>query len=267
MTEGSFVQEINLYELLKHYTKYTIFIIALTLIGLAAGYGYSQYLQVPLYKSDATLILIQSDTSVNQPKIINNYIEIVKSRKVLEPVISNVGLNLTYEQFVKSVSTSNDKDTEVLKLSIATTDKNTSKQAVNATIKSFKEEVKRLYDVNSIEVVDPASTPTVAYNVKTNIQLSLAAVTGFILAIITIFFIYDFKLSTKYKKRGSLIDDKSIAKGIVSIFKFIFFPIIWIFKPRKKKSVSKKSISTSKRSAKKTNSAKAKKITKKTTGK
>lgn len=252
MSEGSFVQEINLYEFLKHYTKYTIFISVATLIGLIGGLVYTNNIQVPMYKSNATLILIQPTPTETKPTVINNYLELLKSRRVLEPVLNEVNINQSYEQFVNSVSTSSDKDTEVVKLSIATTNGDTSRKAVDATIQSFKEEVKRLYTVNTIQVVDPASTPKDAYNVRTGLQIILAGMVGFILSIIAVFFIYDFSLSTKSKKQNSLIDNKTIADKLSTIFRTSSKPV----------KATKPKAKTTKKS-----SAKAKKTTKKTTGK
>lgn len=194
------MQEINLYDLIKHYARYWLFIFVMTLLGLIGGLIYNHY-QVPLYKSTSTLILIDpknstSSTAANTT-LINNYLALMKSRRVLEPVISNLNLNISYEQLVSDVTTSNDKDTQVVKLTISSTNPQTSKQAVDGTVASFKDEVKRLYDVDSIKIVDGANTPTAPYNVRKNIQLGLAAAAGFLLSLIIVFFIYDFNLNRK----------------------------------------------------------------------
>ena len=64
------VQEINLYDLLKHYKSYLIAIIICALIGLGVGFAYNAWIQKPLYKSQATLLLVTTDQSVSTNKAI-----------------------------------------------------------------------------------------------------------------------------------------------------------------------------------------------------
>lgn len=188
--------EINLYDLLAHYAKYWLFIVLSTIIGLAAGLAYTNLIQVPVYKSDATLILVDSiPSSTKDATQINNYLELLKSRRVLQPVINENNLGQSYTELSKSITTSNDKDTEVVKLSVSISDPQKSQQVLNDAIVSFKREVKKLYDKDNIEVVDSASLPTEPANVKSTLQITLGAIAGFLFAIIVVFFIYDYRLS------------------------------------------------------------------------
>lgn len=203
------MQEINLYDLMRHYARYWAFILAITLVGFISGVVYNNFVQKPLYKSNATLILIDASptTTVKDPTIINNYIELLKSRRVLEPVIQNLKLHQSYEQLAESISTSNDKDTQVVKVSISSKDSNSSKKAVDGAVASFRAEVKRLYNKDNIQVVDSASTPTLPYNVHKGLQLVLFTAAGFLTAIIIVFFIYDFNLNRITAKRTERVRD------------------------------------------------------------
>lgn len=189
--------EINLYDLLAHYAKYWLFLAVSIILGLTAGLAYTNYIQVPQYKSNATLILINTDqtSSVKDATTINNYIELVKSRRVLEPVINDRKLGQSYEQLAESIGTSNDKDTEVVKLSVSTSDPNVSQNVLNDAIASFKKQLKSLYNNDNVQVVDSASLPTEPYNVRGTLQIGLATIASLLLAIIIVFFIYDFNLS------------------------------------------------------------------------
>lgn len=190
------MQEINLYDLLKHYAKYWLFIVAFSFMGLIAGLIYNNAIQAPMYKSNATLLVLNTTGSTEaKTTTINNYLELLKSRRVLEPVLMQLNLNKSYEQLVGSVTTTNDKNTEVVKLTIATANPEQSKKIVDATITSFKDEVKRLYNTENIQVIDSANLPNAPYNVRKTIQLVLFTAAGFLLSIIVVFFIYDFKLS------------------------------------------------------------------------
>ena len=167
-----------------------------TLAGLLVGLLYNNYMQQPLYKSNATLLVINKEgTADSKTTTINNYLQLVKTRKVLEPVVQQVGAGDSYDAIVGAVTATNDKGTEVIKLSIATNDPTKSKNMLDATIESFKQEVATIYKSNTIQVIDSANLPSSAYNVRANVQLALATAAGFLFSVIVLFFTYDFKLS------------------------------------------------------------------------
>ena len=203
------MQELNLYQLFQYYAKKWIVITVFTVMGLAAGLIYAFYLQTPLYKSDATLILIDPTKSSNptkDPTLLNNYITLFKSRRVLQPVIDKLSLNKDYDDLVKSVTATNDKDTEVLKISVASEKADTSMLIVDEAITSFKKEAAALYDTDNIQVVDKANRPDKPYNVNPILQVGVATAGGLVTSLITLFIAYDYSeakalRSSKEKKK------------------------------------------------------------------
>lgn len=195
------MQEINLYDLLKHYAKYWYFIVAMTLLALIAGLIYNNFIQVPLYKSNATLIVVNTSgtTLKSDATLINNYQQLLKSRRVIEQVISERSIKDSYQTVVDSVDTTNEKDTEVIKVSYYSTSPEQSQIVLSATIESFKNKIKDIYGNDNIQVVDGASIAYEPYNVSKLLQLALAAAVGLLSSIIILFFVYDYRLSTKDK--------------------------------------------------------------------
>lgn len=196
------MQEINLYQLLQYYAKKWVVIVAFTVTGLVAGLIYSFYLQTPLYKSDATLILIDPEKAISaakDPTLINNYIELFKSRKVLEPVIEKLNLDISYEELAGSIAATSEKDTEVIKVSASSENAETSMMVTDEAIASFKQEVGRLYDKDNIEIVDRANRPTVPYNVHAVLQVVVSMALGLVAALTLLFFAYDFSQSKTEK--------------------------------------------------------------------
>ena len=206
------MEDINLYQLIKFYAKKWMWIISLTILGLIGGYIYNTYIQTPLYKSEATLILINPDDKkiVQDTTLINNYMQLFKSRRVLEPVIAKLNLNKSYEDFINSIEATNAKDTEVIKVSVSTTSADTSKQLVDGAVDSFKEQVNELYKIKNVQIVDDASTADKPYNVNKNMTLIISTAAGFILSIIILFFVYDFKMSNKGKSNTKALKSKKI---------------------------------------------------------
>lgn len=192
------MQEINLYDLIKYYAKNWVFIATLTVLGLIGGIIYNNYIQTPLYKSDATLLVVDSaDSAPQDTTTINNYVELFKSRRVLEPVITTVHIPITYDELVKSVDTTNEKDTELIKVSISSEDPSTSKALVSGAVTSFMKQIAKLYAVDNIQVVDKASNATPPFNVHKGMQITLGTLGGLVSAFIALFFVYDYNFGKK----------------------------------------------------------------------
>lgn len=187
------MEEINLYKLLRFYVQNWLLIVSLTLIGLAAGLAYNQFIQVPMYKSSATLLFINPDGrgSTQDATWLNNYVQLFRSRRVIEPVMDKQNINVSFDQFIGSVDATNDKGTEVIKLAVSTDDSEKSRNFLGEALVSFKDEAKKLYGTDNLRVVDNASDTESPYNVKKGLQLLIATTAGFVLSLIVLFFIYD----------------------------------------------------------------------------
>ena len=189
------MEEINLYKLLGFYVRNWLLILSITLAGLAAGLIYNQFIQVPMYKSDATLLLIKED-GVSQDMnatLLNNYVQLFQSRRVLEPVMQDQKLDMKFEDFVKRVSATNEKSTEVLLLSVSTDDPEVSERFLGAAVQNFKSEAEELYGKDNLTIVDDASNAEPPYNVNKVLQLAIASGIGFIVSLLVLFFIHDIK--------------------------------------------------------------------------
>lgn len=193
------MEEINLYKLLGFYVRNWLLILSLTLAGLGAGLVYNQFIQVPMYKSNATLLVIKDVGSTQDTTLLNNYVQLFQSRRVLEPVIKAQKLDMNFEQLIGNVSASNDKNTEVLRLSVSTNNPEISQKFLAAAVDRFQDEAEKLYGKRNIIVVDNASSAEPPYNVKPGLQLAIATGVGFVVSLLVLFFIYD--------ARGGKVDD------------------------------------------------------------
>lgn len=185
------MEEINLYKLLGFYVRNWLLILSITLTGLAAGLIYNQFIQVPLYKSNATLLLTKDRGATQDTTLLNNYVQLFQSRRVLEPAIENQKINTTYDAFVGNVEAVNTKGTEVIKLSVSTTNPEQSRNFLSEAVVIFKTEAKKIYGADNLTIVDNASDAVPPYNVKKGQQLAIASAAGFVVSLLVLFFIYD----------------------------------------------------------------------------
>ena len=199
------MQEINLYDLIKFYGKKWRIIVILTVAGLAGGFVFNTFIQAPEYKSDATLAVVLPSTAYSSDTTLNNYVELFKSRRVLDPVISELKINKSYEQFVRTFDISNDKTASIIHMSVVNSDQRQSKIIATNAIASFENEVKNVYNADNVRIVDGANEPSKPYNVNLLMQLVIASAAGFIASVIGLFFAYDFKKS-KQNSNSSLVN-------------------------------------------------------------
>lgn len=206
-------QEINLYHLFSYYIKRWWLILSLTVLGLVAGFLYANYVQTPLYKSDVSLLIVASANpaaSTQDTTLINNYIELLSSRRVLESVIDKQNLSISYEELREAMTVTNNKSTQVIKVSVSSEDARTSQRVLGDAVASFRQEVKRLYASDSnIQVVDDANLPNQPYNIHKELVIAAAGLAGLALSLVIIFIVYDFNLN---KAKNSAFDTNKNAK-------------------------------------------------------
>ena len=206
------MQEINLYDLLKYYAKNWLILLSAIFAGAIIGLVYTSYIQNPSYRSNATLFIVNNDqTAISKDStLINNYLELIKSRRVLEPVISELNLNKDYNQITGSVSADNQKDTAIIKLAVVSDSPDTSRDIANSTTASFRKQIKDLYGKENIQVVDSASLATAPYNVRKSLQLAVATTAGLLIASVAVFFMYDYRLNNGTLNKKKISKPKAV---------------------------------------------------------
>ncbi len=188
------MEEINIVDFFKYLARNWLVIVGLTIFGVLAGYAYNTFIQRPLYRSNATLLLVnKTDENISTASLVNNYSELFKSRSVLETAMEAQGYVGSYESLMDNTTSTVSSGTEVIKVAIATGNPQTSREIMVAAIEAFQDQMASIYGVNNLEIVDDASLPRDAYNVDTTMQLALAGTAGLILSLLILFFAFDYR--------------------------------------------------------------------------
>ena len=200
------MEEINLYDLMRFYARKWLTIATVVMIGAILGVIYTFFVQQPQYKSTATLLLVGTGRTSNQESVVlNNYVQLFESRRILEPVIAEQKYDATYDKLAANTTAENVKNTDIINVSISTSSPKTSKALLEAAIEKFRNEAKTLYGDGAIKinVVDAADAPIAPTNVKPIQQIGLATVASFALAIVALFFIYDYTTAQKTQTKAA----------------------------------------------------------------
>lgn len=204
------MEEINLMEIFQYFKARIIWIIATILIVIIIGNIYTIFTRVPLYKSNTTIVLVnsndtnntstgfynQNDLAVNQ-KLVSTYSEIVKSRKVLEQVIENLDLDYSYGGLYSNVKVSSVSNTEIIKIEVTDVNANMAKKITNEIANVFSEEIKDIYNLENVSIVDRAIKADNAYNLNYKKDNLIYILVGLVLSCSIIFVIYYFDTTIK----------------------------------------------------------------------
>lgn len=199
---------IDLTEILSAVRQHLLELIFVTLAAALVGFTASKSLMTPKYDSSALMIVntrqdvnanVTSDQINSATKLVSTYSIIIKSDTVLQQVIDNLGLNLTYAKLNKRVTVAAVDDTQVMKITVQSDSPEWARQVCEQIITVAPDVIKEAVEAGSVKVISNASLATepVSPNIKKNTML--AAAVGFVLVIgiIVLQVLLDNKINTE----------------------------------------------------------------------
>jgi len=187
------MEEIDLKELITIFWEKKATIILITAIFMVLGFIYSSFLVVPKYEAATTILLVQTsseegtvsgitsnDITLNS-KLISTYSDLVKSKRVIRKVISNLGINDSEDSIKNSVQVTAKTDTAILEIKVKHTEPQKSADIANEIAKVFAEEVKELYKINNVSTIDVAEPNETPSNVNLKKDIIMFGAIGFVL--------------------------------------------------------------------------------------
>ncbi len=130
-------------------------IILLSGLILAGVVGtYNKFFVTPMYSSTTQLVIVGSTSTITSltdlqigSSLTKDYIMVVKSRPVVEKVIENLKLDMSYEQLLSRVQVTNEAETRILSISITDADPYMAKQIVDQFALVSKTRIAELMDI------------------------------------------------------------------------------------------------------------------------
>lgn len=202
------MEEINIRDFLNYLKKYVLVIAAVALVLIIGVFIYDKSIKKPLYTTYTTIILTksnetqtgttitQNDILLNQ-KLVETYSKIIKSKLVLEQVISETGVTYTAEELSENVSVEAYENTEMLKISVTDQDPELAASIANSIAQVFSGEIAKIYQINNISVVDVAVTPEEVSNNTLKRDLLIALFISIFGTIGVVFVVYYFDDTVK----------------------------------------------------------------------
>ncbi|MCI8276714.1 MAG: polysaccharide biosynthesis tyrosine autokinase [Clostridia bacterium] len=207
------MEEIDLRRLSK--TAYTMkwYIVLIMILFISAGSAYSFVYNQPKYKSytkialtqiategegDSTNSITQTDITMNK-NLVDTYNEIITSKTVLKEVRENLSLDITDTELTKMISTTSADNTTILKIEVASRNPELSKNVANEIAKVFSKQVKEMYNISNVHILDEAEKSENPYNINHVRDIAIFSALGIAVstALVLIMYLLDTTIKTE----------------------------------------------------------------------
>lgn len=179
--------EIDLLELLKALKRRLWIILAVTILCGGITGAFSKFVLTPQYTSTAMVYILSKETTLTSladlqigSQLTKDYAVIVTSRPVLEDVIGNLGLDITYKDMKKKITIDNPKDTRILSISAEDPDPKMAKTIVDEIANTASEYISDIMEMVPPKLIESGEIPvekTSPSNIK---NAALGALIGFV---------------------------------------------------------------------------------------
>ena len=162
------VQEIDLLDLFGYYLSRLPLLIAAVIIGALIAGLFTHFLipekftatsRMYMVSSSSDSVVDLSDLNIGA-SLSNDYVELMKSRPVIEDVIEKQKLDYTYEQVLGMISLSVVSNTRIVKISVTSTDPKEAMEIANQMARTSKRLLPIVMDAPSPTIAEDAVMPT-----------------------------------------------------------------------------------------------------------
>ena len=200
------MEEINLEELFYYFRNKISWIIIAIILAIGIGNTFTILTRTPMYKSSTTMVLVNENkdsstynTTEQQlnKNLVGTYSEIIKSRMILETVISNLKLDYTSSELASNISVEAVDNTEIIKVSVSDANEKEATSIANEIAKVFMKKIQKIYNLNNVSIIDKAEDAIAPYNVNYLKDNAIYILTGLVLSCGTIFIFFYFDTTIK----------------------------------------------------------------------
>lgn len=170
-------------------------ILAVTIVSGLLGWGVSSFLLTPRYEASVNMIVnagtdavttLTNDNISTSQNLVDTYAIIIKSNTVLNQVISELNLDLTYEELYEQVSVNAINKTQVMKIAAQDEDPAQAQRIVDTIVKIAPDIVVDAVGAGSCKVVSQVAVDSEPVFPDVQNITVLAALAGMVICIAVI---------------------------------------------------------------------------------
>lgn len=198
--------EIDLLDLVGYYMSHLPVLIASILAGaVIAGVFTIQFIprrytatsRMYMISASSDSVVDLSDLNIGA-SLSNDYVELMKSRPIIEDVINRLGLEYTYEELLPMISLNVVTNTRIVRISVISTDPREAMNIANQMAWTSKSKLPVIMDAPAPSIAEEAVLPKVksSPSVSRNVVLGALLLLAVALAALTFFYLMDDTLKT-----------------------------------------------------------------------
>ena len=156
-------RQIDIKKMFLSFYRDSWIIILTAVIFSIIGFFYTKYYITPIYRANALMLvdskqdisnIYTSESFNSSQKLASTYRIVITSRSVLQPVIDDMGLDMTYEQLSSSISVSLVDATQVLSISVANSNRDTAVAITNKILEICPDIIIETVGAGSVKIVE-----------------------------------------------------------------------------------------------------------------
>lgn len=200
------VQEIDLIDLFGYYMSRLWLLIAAVVIGAVIAGAYTHYMipdrftavsRMYMISASSSSVVDLSDLNIGA-SLSNDYVELMKSRPIIEDVITELGLGYTYEQVLDMIRLDVVTNTRIIKISATSTDPEEAMNIANQMARIAKIRLPKIMDAPSPSIAEQAVLPTQksSPSLSRNVMMGSLVLLFLVLAFLTVQYLMDDTIQT-----------------------------------------------------------------------
>lgn len=185
-------EEIDLRELFGNLLEHWLLIVAATLIAAVVGLAGTKLFITPQYRASVNLIVnsrqettgnLTNDNINSAKNLVSTYAIIMKSNIILDEVIDNLNLDMTYNELSKKVTVEAVNSTQVMQLAVTDPDPEQAVEIVEEISEIAPAVLVDALEAGSCKVISKVAASNGPVSPSTGRNTVLAAMVGMVLAV------------------------------------------------------------------------------------
>lgn len=184
--------ELELRDIVEIILKRLWIIVAITLAAAIVGLTISVFFIDDVYSASTTLIVREKRKSGEEYQLsdlnlarnlVDTYSVIIKSNRVLEKVLDEVGSDITTNELRSKISVQSEGNTEIIRITVEDLSPETAKNIANSTARVFMNEIVRLLEMDNVQVIDEARASFTPVKPKVGMNTAISFILGLMVSL------------------------------------------------------------------------------------
>ncbi len=198
--------EIDLLDLFMYFQTKLVLIVGAFIIGALIAGLVTRFLITPKYTATSTMYMVSSSsdsvvdlTDLNIGTTISaDYVELIKTRPIVEGVAEDLKLDYTYEQMLKMIELTVVTNTRIIKISVTSPDKYEAQSMANSLALKAETQLPKLMDAPKPNIAEKAIVPErkSSPSMTKNTLIGALAAMLIVLGILTVMYLMDDTVKT-----------------------------------------------------------------------